>query len=80
MHTAATATPINTRTAPEDVLKVEPKAGVLRPSYVIIRDRKLQSIVLAVRCVHVRHASIPCSTVVASCRGIPSTLHTARAL
>ena len=37
---------------PADLLRQEPRAGVLRPSYVLVRDRKLQMIVLAIRGTH----------------------------
>lgn len=36
----------------QDVLMQEPRAGVLRPSFCLIRDEQLQSIVLAVRGTH----------------------------
>lgn len=36
----------------EDILLQEPRAGVLKPSYVLIRDRKLKTIALAIRGTH----------------------------
>jgi hypothetical protein len=37
---------------PEDIRVQVPLAGVLKPSYVIVRDRDLQQIVLAIRGTH----------------------------
>lgn len=42
----------------EDVLMQEPRAGVLRPSFCLVRDDQLKMIVLAIRGTHslkVRH-------------------------
>ena len=35
-----------------DILRQEPRAGVLRPAYVLVRDRQLKMIVLCVRGTH----------------------------
>lgn len=35
-----------------DVLMQEPRAGVLRPSFCLVRDEQLQCIVLAIRGTH----------------------------
>ena len=36
----------------EDVLMQEPRAGVLRPSFCLVKDDQLHSIVLAIRGTH----------------------------